>query len=120
MIGTSLTDSGFHAVTQVQDLVSGAQCAVIQPLVPGIQRRTHGSHQTCSSRPGDRHPQFQFKRPEHRIIEKRATLHDDVLAQLLSLFQADDFVQCVFDHGHRQPGGNILHGRTIFLSLLHR
>ena len=61
----------------------GALARVQRTLRYGVQRRAVSAHQPGDIRADDVHAQFVFKRAEHRVVEERAALHDDVLPQLL-------------------------------------
>ena len=87
-------------------------------LGAGMQRRTVGAHQAGDVRADDVGLQLVFKRAQHRVVEERAALHDDVTAQVLRAGAADDLVQRVLDDGDGQSGGDVGHIRAVLLRLL--
>ena len=96
----------------------GAFARVQRALLFGVQRRAVSAHQARDIRTDHVHAQLVFKRAEHRVVEERAALHDDMLAKLLRAGAADDLVQRVLDDRDGQAGGNIGHVRAVLLRLL--
>ena len=94
-------------------------------LVPGRVPRAPQRHAVGPHQPGDvgaHHvpADLPLEGPEHGVVEERAPLHHDALAQLGGVGGADDLVQRVLHDGDGQPGGDVLQGRAVLLGLLHR
>ena len=60
----------------------------------------------------------QFERAQHGVVEERAALHHDRVAQFARIAQFDDLVQCVAHDGIAQAGGDVFDARAFFLRLL--
>ena len=70
----------------------GAFARMQRALFFGVQRRAVSAHQPRDIRPHDVHAQLVFKRAQHRVVEERAALHDDVSAEFLRAGAANDLV----------------------------
>ena len=61
---------------------------------------------------------FLFKGAQHSVIQKRAALYHDVLAQRIRRSTPDDLIQRIFYNADGKPGRNIFHGSAVLLCLL--
>ena len=83
----------------------------------GVQRGAERAHQPRDARAHDLFARFQLEGTQHRVVQEGAALHEDVLAQLVRRFGADDLVDRVFHDGGGEPRGDVLHGRALLLRL---
>ena len=76
------------------------------------------AHQTGDVRAGHLALGEQLEGAQHGVIEERAALHDDGVAELTGVTQLDDLVQRVAHDRIAQAGGDVLHRRAFLLCLL--
>ena len=76
------------------------------------------AHQAGDVRAGHLALGEQLEGAQHGVIEERAALHDDGVAELTGVTQLDELVQRVAHDRIAQAGGDVLHRRAFLLCLL--
>ena len=61
----------------------------------------------------------QLERTQHGVVQERAALHDDLVADLLGVADLDDLEQGVLHDRVGQAGGDVAHRGAFLLGLLH-
>ena len=59
-----------------------------------------------------------FEGAKDRVVQERAALHDDMLANVVRVADLDNLEQRVLDDGNSQAGGDVANRGTFLLSLL--
>ena len=84
----------------------------------GGEGRAERAHEAGDVRSGDFAFGEQFERAQHGVVEERAALNHDGVAEFAGVAQFDDLVQGVAHDRIAQAGGDVLDGRAFLLCLL--
>ncbi len=113
----------FHAV-DAHVLGVGVLRVVVQSVCDvGVvhargQRGAVCAHQAGDVRSGHLAFGEQLEGAQHGVVEERAALHDDGVAEFAGIAQLDDLVQRVAHHGIAQARRDVLHRGAFLLRLL--
>ena len=96
------------------------QAGLGRAVVLGMQRSAVRTHQAGDGGTGHVAADLLLERTQDRVIEERAALYDDVLAEVVRRVGADNLIQCVADDRNRQAGRDRVDARAVLLCLLDR
>ena len=113
-----LADVALGRIRKVFQLFFGDDAAFPADILLCVQCRAERAHQPRDARAHDLFARFYFKRAQNGVVQKGAALHEDVVAEFVRRFGADNFINGVFDDGRGKPRGDIFHARAFLLRLL--
>ena len=120
-VGAQAAASGLVGHLEVVDFVLGEQGggAVGTGAVAREQRGAVATHAARDVGAEGLLAREQLKRAQHGVVQERATLHDDLLADLLGVADLDNLEQGVLHDRVGQAGGDVAHRGAFLLGLLH-
>ena len=90
------------------------------PVALGGEGRAVRTHEAGDVGSRDLGAGLQLERTQHGVVEERAALDDDLVAELGGVLELDDLVEGVADDGVRQARGDVADARALALCLLDR
>ena len=86
-----------RGIAEVLDLLLRDRGRLCRRVLLRVERCTECAHQSGDRRADHIASELHFKGTQHGIVEEGAALHDDIFAELLHRFCADDLVDRVLD-----------------------
>ena len=118
MVFTQAAARCAHGVRETGEHIRSDQAGHFRPVVLGVQRCAVGAHETRNRRTGYVAPNLLLERAQDGVVEERAALHDDVLAEVVRRVRTDYLIQCVLHDRNRQAGRDRVDARAVLLRLL--